>query len=79
MESKYLWFNKQPKKPERKTDLFEVRSKLSGSILGYVHWYSQWRRYVFSPSSATIFDANCLADIQDFIKKLMQERRKNVA
>jgi hypothetical protein len=59
-----------------KMKVFEVRNKLYNSLLGYVKWYVPWRRYCFfTDSSGLVFDASCLADIQDFINKLMAERK----
>jgi hypothetical protein len=76
-EYKYLTFNELEPKP--KTRQFEVKNKAYGTLLGYVNWYSPWRKYCFStiPSSGLVFDAGCLADIQDFINSLMVERRVN--
>ena len=71
---KYLKFIEAALKP--KTKVFEVRSKVSGELLGYVKWYAPWRRYCFIVDLPnTLFDASCLADIQDFINTLMTERR----
>jgi len=39
-----------------------------GAHLGTVSWYSQWRRYAFQPIAGTVFDANCLREIADFLQ-----------
>jgi hypothetical protein len=73
---KYLDFIEKASKP--KTRVFEVRSKTNAVLLGTVKWYGQWRRYCFFiDSSGLVFDAGCLADIQEFINGLMAERKKN--
>jgi predicted N-acyltransferase len=74
---KHIYFDEL--EPKAKTKQFAVRNVVSsGDILGYVKWYSQWRRYCFFtiPSSGIVFDEGCLSDIQDFIKNLMLERKK---
>jgi len=71
----YLTFFEMDSKT--KTKVFAVVNKLSNDVLGYVKWYAPWRRYCFFINLAgLIFDAGCLADIQDFINNLMEERRK---
>jgi hypothetical protein len=73
--SKYLSFVEL--KPKAKTKNFEVRNKLSNSLLGYVKWYAPWRKYCFFiDTPGLVFDADCLADIKEFINNLMQERRE---
>jgi hypothetical protein len=71
---KYLRFEELEAKT--KTKQFTVENT-SGYILGYVKWYAPWRKYCFFVSlDELIFDAGCLADIQDFINKLMSEWKK---
>ena len=43
-----------------------------GDDLGEVHWYPPWRQYCFYPDEGTVFSADCLADIQDFLGKAKQ-------
>lgn len=71
--SKYLEFVQIPF--EGKTQRFEVISKTHGFMLGRISWYSSWRQYVFSPSYETIWNRDCLKDIQDFLQNLMDERK----
>jgi hypothetical protein len=72
----YISFEELEAKP--KTKQFLVKNKSSGFILGYVKWYGPWRRYCFFiDKPGLVFDAGCLADIQDFINGLMAERRKS--
>jgi len=73
---KYLSFIEQNTKT--KTKIFSVVNKIYGAALGSVKWYAPWRKYCFFADFAGIvFDTGCLADIQDFINKLMAERREN--
>ena len=40
------------------------------AVLGSVLWYSPWKKYVFVPATAVVFDEQCLADIRDFLIKI---------
>jgi hypothetical protein len=73
--SEYLIF--KPISYEGKTKRFEVISKSWGAMLGRISWYNAWRQYTFSPSTNTIWNKDCLKDIQEFLIKLMQERKEN--
>jgi hypothetical protein len=57
-----------------KTKVWDVFSS-NGIRLGSVNWYAPWRRYVFEPAFATLFDRNCLMEIVEFIEKQMIARR----
>jgi len=71
----YLHFEELERKT--KTKLFAIKNKLSGLVLGSVKWYAPWRRYCFFPTHANlVFDAGCLSEINNFINKLMEERKK---
>jgi len=74
MNSKYLCFEELEVKP--KTKQFAVKN-ISGFILGCVKWYAPWRRYCFfNTAIELVFDTVCLAEIKDFITKLMLERKE---
>ena len=45
----------------------------AGLLLGEIRWYAPWRRYVFAPASATLFDADCLGEVRTFIGGRMRE------
>ena len=47
------------------TNKWEVVTK-QGGHLGYVKWYSGWRRYCFFPSPGTLYEQDCLRDIAEF-------------
>lgn len=72
--SKYLEFRLLEQKP--KTQVVGVMSRYAGIKLGTIKWYPRWRQYAFFPESDTIFNTECLNDIQAYIKKLMEERKK---
>ena len=60
----------------KKTQIWHVHSKNHGSFLGYIKWFGRWRQYVFFPAAETAWNPECLRDICDFIKGLMDDRRK---
>lgn len=66
--SKYLEFLLLEKKP--KTKVVGVYSKKNGNRLGIIKWYGPWRQYAFFPEKDTLFNVDCLADIQSHIKGL---------
>jgi hypothetical protein len=51
-------------------------NKKSGFRLGMVEWYGALRQYCFCPVVEIVLSSGCLIDIQDFIKQLMNERKK---
>lgn len=71
--SKYLEFKQVPY--EGKTKRFEVISKNHGYSLGRISWLGKWRQYVFSPAFETVWNKDCLNDIQLFLDNLMFQRR----
>ena len=60
--------------PERKTQVWECLNE-KADVLGRVKWYSSWRQYCFNCEDQIILAKSCLADIVDFIKQLMAERK----
>ena len=66
--SKYLEFALLEKKP--KTQVIKVMSKLHGNRLGVIKWFGRWRQYGFFPEPETVFNIECLNDIQSYIKGL---------
>lgn len=61
-----------------KTDVYNVRAKLTNLNLGHIKWWGGWRRYIFSPYPDTVFDYNCLGEIRSFIDKLMNARKSEI-
>lgn len=68
--SKYLRFQLIERKP--KTKVIAVQSKTHPIRLGIIKWWNPWRCYVFFPDSETLFNAECLNDIQSYIRGLRQ-------
>lgn len=70
--SKYLDFSKVG--DTGKTGVYRIASKSSGLTLGGISWYGPWRQYCFYANNETIFNRDCLHDIEDFLRQLMHER-----
>ena len=70
----YLEFEVIETKP--KTKVYGVTASMDGELLGQIKWFGPWRQYVFEPYEATVYSHGCMKQIEDFIKNLMEERRK---
>lgn len=70
---KYITMIKIEDKP--KTSVFAVESKHDDQ-LGIVKWYAPWRQYTFFPEDGCVFSKGCLEDVNDFIGRLMDMRKK---
>ena len=64
--------------PKKKTKTFQVVSKSSNDLLGYILWSGRWRQYVFETITdyPCIFSRGCNLDINHFIDNLMWEVKK---
>jgi len=72
-ETKYLRFVVVRYKP--KTKVIAVVSKSSEEELGRIEWFSRWRQYCFMPNGMTIWNTDCLKDIENLLTTLMVSRR----
>lgn len=36
--------------------------------LGFIEYYRQWCKHIFAPTENTIYDAQCLRDITEFLE-----------
>jgi len=66
--SKYLIFKLLEQKP--KTKVIEIISKQTRERLGVIMWFGRWRQYAFFPDNETVFNVECLSDIQSYIRNL---------
>lgn len=78
-ETEWLVFIEEPVAKSKKTRCWQVRSKRSDLILGWIGWYSRWRQYCFMPESATIYNRQCLRDLADFCDRRTKEHMNHVA
>ncbi len=51
-----------------KTRQFNVYSRSSRSLLGYIKWWSGWRQYAFIPLNS-VFDPKCMRQIARFCEE----------
>ena len=75
---KFLRFIKSVRPKEKKTDTWEVIADQTGIPLGKISCWAHWRKYVFSPNNATLFDTKCLMEIVTFIDKETKERNDKI-
>lgn len=59
-----------------KTQLFLVYSIHDEALLGEIKWLGKWRQYVFHPEENCVWSWDCLKELSEFIKKLMDERKE---
>ena len=59
-----------------KTGKWRVENRNSGALLGIIKWHGAWRQYCFFPEADCIFNKGCLEDINEFITRRMNERKK---
>ena len=70
----HLYFN-ELNNVGKKTRWWEVTAIASDDVLGIVSFWGAWRKYVFKPNDATLYDASCLREIADFTERQTKEWR----
>lgn len=73
LKSKYLAFELDDHY-EGKTERVVVTAKKRLEILGEIKWFGRWRQYAFFPESHTVWNLECLDDIQVCIEVLKKRR-----
>jgi len=73
-KTKYIQFVIAHRKP--KTVVINVINNGSSTILGQIAWYGAWRQYTFNPYPSTVFNNECLKEIQDVLTDLNTEHKK---
>lgn len=75
--SKWVTFNDESDCfPERKTKVYSITSKEGNYHLGMIKWYGAWRQYCFFSEQNTVWNRECMRDVEDFMQQLMDERKK---
>ena len=72
--TQYLQFVEFEKKA--KTRVIAVKNIHHNEIIGIIKWFSRWRQYCFFPTNETIWNINCLNDVNEVITMLADERKK---
>lgn len=60
---------------EGRTVRIIVTSKRHLGVLGEIKWFGRWRQYAFFPEEQTIWNPECLNDINQCIQNLDIERK----
>jgi hypothetical protein len=74
----HLYFN-ELSNVGKKTKWWEVTSTSTNAVLGIVKFYGAWRKFVFFPSDATLYDASCLRDIAAFAEQETKSWRESLS
>ena len=82
--SKWIEFSEPMPSESGKTSIWSVYSsgykddpdEEKDFWLGDVKWRGSWRKYIFSPSSDTVFEADCLRDIAQFCEDSTKAHRR---
>lgn len=77
MTTGYLRFEELPSM-SGKTKVVFVYSVRSGDLLAKIQWFGQWRCYALRPEPSTIWNIDCLKEINDRISSLMEQRKQVV-
>ena len=72
----YIWFYYDGDTPSGKTKIWHVIALSGGDSLGYIKWFSRWRKYCFYPTANTTFEETCLTEIVEFITGRTKEHRE---
>ena len=76
-ETQYLQFVEFEKKT--KTRVIAVKNIHHQEVIGIIKWFGRWRQYCFFPSTETVWNINCLNDVNSVIIMLADERKKKKA
>jgi hypothetical protein len=60
------WINIIPAHGRGKTKRWCVMTADGSTELGWISFYSRWRKYSFFPNPETLYEADCLRDIANF-------------
>ena len=59
----------------RKTLIVRVVSAQHGDTLGVIKWFGRWRQYAFFPEPGSVWNPDCLTEVNAQIRALMAARR----
>lgn len=69
----YIDFEEIPTKTETRKWLVKTKDNI---VIGIIKWYAPWRRYVLEPHMFSIWDANCLLNIANFLYVEMRKYKE---
>ena len=72
---KHLRFEDKGFTKSGKTHIYHIFSAFDDTYLGEISWFSQWRQYIYDPVAHVIWSHECLLELSQYIKKLMEDRK----
>lgn len=76
LEGTYIKFIEAPPKP--KTKVWWVVTKDDTTHLGWIAWFSRWRKYGFYPKENTVYEQVCLRDIANFCEQETKKHKEEI-
>lgn len=70
----HLRFERGPDKSKTKT--WRVLNKHDNIHLGWIGWFTKWRKYAFFPEKDTVYEEDCLRDIAEFCAQETVKHKK---
>ena len=67
-ETKYLIFIIV--KIKQKTVIVNIYNKSQNDLIAEIVWYNPWRQYCFCPGYGTVWNNQCLSDVNTVIESL---------
>lgn len=64
-----------PAAPKAKTKVWWILNRYDHGHLGWIAWYSHWRKYSFTPNGGSVYEEKCLREIADFCEKKTKEHK----
>jgi len=72
----HLRFDKRLREQGKKTDVYDIINIDFEEKIGIIHWRGGWRQYVSRTNPEVDMSRSCNKEVNDFIDKLMEERRR---
>lgn len=79
--TKWLRFSVYDQKPKTTvfTAVWVIYGLRSDTYLGMIKWYPPWRQYCFFSCENTVFNSECLDDINAFVQDANQKHKQKRA
>lgn len=74
-QTKYLAFVDTDQPETKKTKIIAIVSIHHDEAIGEIRWFSRWRQYCFYPYKETVWNTDCLNDVNEVIRELMLKRK----
>jgi len=72
---KWIYVDLLAKSKSGKTNIYQVVS--NGVFLGDIKWHAPWRKYAFFPDANTLYEQDCLKDLESFLTEITVKYKKN--